>query len=234
MKPSSGKSRVRAINQRAWMSVVALGVGASLWMLPSPGEAQVALRTAQPSVSAHLGSAPEQVRLGFSQAPASEARAKVMVLSPEDDNLALGPASTSLAGVSQRVAALRESGAYQVSYEVPLADGSVSRGAYWFWYAPNASGSLAWLQSPVLPGIALLGFAAALVAIGRRRRTLDLVPTQHPAAIRGVTASPVTASPVPMQRRPRDHEGASPSGRRPRPDPAPERLPERQNTDRPC
>ncbi len=224
MKQQNGNSRVRAIRQRVCVIAVVLAVGALLWILQSPQEAQVALRTAQPSVSAHLGSAPEQVRLGFDQAPASDARAKVMVLSPEDENLALGPATTSLDGVSQRVAALEEQGAYQVSYEVALADGSVSRGQYWFWYAPSSSGPLGGLSAPALSGLALVALAAALRTVAKRRKTLALVPARR---------TPVTTSPVPAQRSRQNHEGLSPPGSRPRPSPAPELRPAPHEADSP-
>lgn len=223
MKQSAGNSRGRAVRQRVCVLVVALGIAAALWFLQSPDHAQSELRSAQPSVSAHLERAPEHVRLGFAEAPAPDARARIMVLSPEDEDLAVGPASTDIAGVSQPVAALEERGAYQVSYEVPMADGSVSRGQYWFWYSP-ASRTPPWLAVPVLPGIALAVLAAVLMAIGRRRKALAQVPAR-------MTAVPldVTASPVPAQRTPRNHEGVSPPGNRPRPSP----VTEPQDTDRP-
>ena len=184
--------------------LAALGLAASVWVLQSPEDAHAGLQSAQPSRSAHLERAPEQVRLSFGQAAVPGARTKVVVLSPRDSDLARGQATSSAAGVSQRVAPPRERGAYQVSWEVQLIDGSVSKGQYWFWYAPNTSGSGSWLGSTVLSALALA--AAAMLALAfTRRRTHTLVEV-------------VKSSPVPAQRSRDHHDGVSPPGRRPRPD----------------
>ena len=213
------------------MVLAALGLAASAWVLQSPEDAQAGLQSAQPSRSDHVGRAPEQVRLSFGQAPVPGTRTRVVVLSPQDTNLARGPASASSAAVSQRVAPLRERGAYQVSYEVQLVDGSMSRGQYWFWYAPNTSASSSWLGSTGLWALSLVAAALLALALARRRthQTLEVVQS----------------SPVPAQRSRDHHEGVSSPGSRPRlgpgpspgqspgPSPAPGLQPERAEPDRP-
>ena len=183
--------------------LAALGLAASVWVLQSPDDRQAGLQSAQPSRSDHVGRAPEQVRLSFGQAPVPGTRTRVVVLSPKDTNLARGPASASSAAVSQRVAPLRERGAYQVSYEVQLVDGSVSRGQYWFWYAPNTSASSSWLASIELWALSLVAAALLALTLARRR-------TRKPVEV-------VHSSPVPAQRSRDHHEGVSPPGSRPRP-----------------
>jgi methionine-rich copper-binding protein CopC len=216
MQLPGGSSRVRTTVRAASLALAVLAIAAWAWVLQAPEDAQAALVEAQPSRSAHLGHAPEQVRLSFAQAPAADSRSKVTVLSPKDENLARGRAVSSSVGVSQQVAAPREQGAYQVTYEVQLADGKVARGEYWFWYAPNAPGSRSWLQSPLLQGIAFVALAAVLLALGPRRKTAALVSARRAPVTTNV--APIT---VPAQRSPQDHEGLSPPGSRPRPGSAP-------------
>ncbi len=199
--------------------IAALGLAASAWALQSPEDTQTGLQSAQPDPSAHLGRTPEQVRLSFGQAPATGSRSTVVVLGPQDENLARGPVALSSTAVSQRVAPLRERGAYQVSYEVQLVDGSVSRGQYWFWYAPKASASSSLLGSTELSALSLVAAAALLaLALARRRtrRTIDAM----------------SSSPVPAQRSRDHHEGVSPPGRRPRPSISAARKPQRTRPDR--
>ena len=181
-------------------ALAALGLAASAWVLQSPEDAHAGLQSAQPSRSAHLERAPDQVRLDFGQTPVPGSRTKVVVLSPGDANLARGPASASSAAVSQRVAPLRERGAYQVSYEVQLVDGSVSTGQYWFWYAPGTSGSGSWLGSTGLAFLSLLAAAVLALALARRR-------TRKAVAI-------VSSARVPAQRSRDRHAGVSPPGSR--------------------
>jgi len=220
-------SRARTALPRAAVVLAALtisvGIAGSVWLLPEP---PTSLRSAQPDLSAHVGRAPEQVRLGFGQAAVPGSGTKVTVLSPDDENLARGPALPSSDGISQSVAPLRERGAYQVAYEVQLLDGDVARGQYWFWYAPDASGSISRPESPALLGLLVAlaaALAAGLLAPGRRRPRPVSVPAQR-------TGSPSPTSstqPVPAQRSRDSHGGHSPPGSSPRARPTPPAEPAR-------
>jgi MYXO-CTERM domain-containing protein len=205
-----GDTRLRSSGRALCVVLAALGMLASVRAVQTREEAPAALQAAQPNRSAHLFRAPEQVRLSFGQSPAPGSPAEVAVLSPKDRNLARGQASTSSVGVSQTLAPLRERGAYQVVYEVRLVDGNLSRGEYWFWYAPS-SGARSWLSSPGPPGLALIAVAAALFALRRRRKTVVLN-----SARTAPTTTNVATKQVPAQRSPQHHEGLSP-GSHPRP-----------------
>lgn len=220
-------SRVRAQPLR-WVSAIlatTLAVAAAAWVLQPEGAAT--LQSAQPDRSAHVGRAPDRVRLDFVPAPAPGSLAEVVVLSPQDQNLARGPVLTTPGGVTQTIGPLRGRGAYQVVYEVPLVDGEVATGQYWFWYAPTASGSGSRLQSPALLGLLIAAAAAllaGLLAPGRARRYAVHVPAQRPGSTTSTT-SPTTITagsphPVPAQRSRDHHEGLSPPGS-PRREPAP-------------
>ena len=211
LTPDSGV-RSRARSRLRWVSVLVavLGVAASVWAL-QPAE-PAGLQSARPDRSAHLERAPDEIRLDFAAAPAPGSLAEVAVLSPGDANLARGPVTSSAGGASQAVADLRERGAYQVVYEVPLVDGDVARGQYWFWYTPGASGSSSRLESPALLGLLIAmaaALAAGLLAPGRARTSAVRIPAQR-------TESPVPTTSthqVPAQRSRDSHEGISHPGR---------------------
>ncbi|MET0999301.1 MAG: copper resistance protein CopC [Marmoricola sp.] len=220
-----GNNRARTVQRRAPLALTALAalavvvlLAGFVWLLPEP---PTALRSADPDLSAHVGRAPDQVRLGFGQpgVPGS-ITTRVTVLSPDDEDLARGPALPSPDGIHQPIAPLRERGAYQVAYEVQLLDGDVARGQYWFWYAPSASGSTTRLESPALLGL-LIALAAALAAglltPGRRAQPPVSVPAQR-------TGSPSPGPrphPVPVQRSRERHDGLSSPGTSPRARPTP-------------
>ncbi len=217
-----GHSRARTFLPGASLALTALAIAVLVaglaWLLPEP---PTALRSAEPDLSAHLGRAPDRVRLSFGQAgvPGS-ITTRVTVLGPDDEDLARGPALPSSDGIHQPIAPPRQRGAYQVAYEVQLLDGDVVSGQYWFWYAPTASGSTSRLESPVLLGLLIAlaaALAAGLLAPGRRRQPPVKVPAQ-----RADSPTPTTSThPVPVQRSRESHGGFSPPGSSPRARPAP-------------
>jgi len=216
------RARAHARPPLRWLSAILALLtlcAAASWVLQP--EQSAGLRSARPEPSAHVGRAPERVRLDFAASPAPGAVAEVVVLSPQDENLASGPDLVTPDGVTQPVAPLDGRGAYQVAYTVPLADGSVSTGQYWFWYAPTASGSSARLESPVLLGLlvaVISALLAGLLAPGRPLRHAVHVPAQR---IGSATSTPGTSTnPVPTQRSRDRHDGLSPPGG-PRRSPAP-------------
>ncbi len=221
-----GDSRARTLLPAASLalstlaaSLLVVGVG---WLFPEPA---TALRSADPGLSAHVGGAPGQVHLDFGQAgvPGSMTT-RVTVLSPDDEDLARGPALSSPDGIDQPIAPPRERGAYQVSYDVALLDGSVASGQYWFWYSPTASASSSRLESPALLGLLIalaVALTAGLLAPGPRARR----PLRVPAQRSGSPSPATTASRVPVQRSRARHDGFSPPGSSPRARPTSEPPP---------
>jgi methionine-rich copper-binding protein CopC len=196
-----------------------LAIAASVWLAVSPADAPDALASAQPAPGARLHRAPDQVVLRFARATAPGARTTVVVLSPEDENLARGRAAPSTGGVARQVTPLRERGAYQVSYEVVSPGGQTVRGSYWFFYAAAPGPVPTWLGLPALVLMAA-GAALAIALLQRRRVASAVLPTPASA---GATVS----RPVPAQRSRDQHEGLSPPGRRPRPGAGPQPVPEK-------
>ena len=235
-RPAGVRARVPARAPLRWATAVlaVLAIAAAAWLLQPEGSA--GLRSAQPDRSAHVGRAPDEVRLDFTAPPAPGYLAEVVVLGPQDENLARGPAVTTPGGIAQPVAPLGGRGAYQVVYEVPLVTGEVASGRYWFWYSPTASGSTSRLSSPALLGV-LLAAAAALLAgllAPRRSRAYAVpVPAQRAGSSTGSSTGSARAHPVPAQRSRDRHEGLSPPGHR-RPGRSPARpVPEASETEPP-
>lgn len=216
MALTGGARHGRSVARRTAALLIAIGIAVLAWLVEPTADAHAGLRAASPGIATHLQRVPGRVRLDFAQPQPDGTRTTVVVLSPKDANLSRGPASTSAMGVTQPIRTVSDRGPYQVSYTLVSVNGQVTRGQYWFTYAAplpqSVSSLLSWCAAMLLAVV----LATGLTLLQRRRiQSLILHPTDgaHPNA----GPAPV----IPAQRTPMNHDGLSPSGRRPRPTQAP-------------
>ena len=150
-------------------ALLGLGLAAGLLGAPRAAAAHGALKASQPKAGAHLGEAPRELRLTFTER-AELAVTRIELLGPGDSAVALSPlryGDTKTVVVTDIMGALI-AGTYTVAWQVVGRDGHPVRGRFRFTIAPGAAG---------------LGVAAASEPVDHRAHMADSAgPAAAPAA----------------------------------------------------
>jgi methionine-rich copper-binding protein CopC len=149
---------------------VALALGAAVlasWTAAGDAEAHANLTSASPAPESTTKASPAQVQLHFGQPNIPDRRTRVSVVVPSGRDIAVGPATVSGFGISQRLRSSRELGWYRVRYTVAFVDGHAASGVFRFRVAtfdspPPDHRKWMWLLATV--------FAAFLVVTAREAR----------------------------------------------------------------
>ena len=117
----------------------------SLLLLAAPGVAFAhgRLKSSSPGAGAHLGTAPRELRLDFSEAP-DLTFSSVMLVGADGRQIALGPLGYSTESRRTLVAAITRplpAGTYEVQWQLAGDDGHPIRGRFNFVVAPGAMGA---------------------------------------------------------------------------------------------
>jgi copper resistance protein C len=112
-------------------AVAAALVSAVVFGAPGTAYAHTELDNAVPAAGSRLEATPGSVQLTFTE-PVDADLAQVVVLSPDGQDLAVGPARQSGPGVIQPVSAMARAGTVRVAYRVVSLDGHPVSGSYTF------------------------------------------------------------------------------------------------------
>lgn len=129
-----GTDRVRS--GRRWLAAIAL----SLLLVPGVARAHGRVKRTSPAAGAHLGAAPREIRLEFTEVP-DLTFSNVKLLSADGREVSLAPLAYSAESRRTVVAAIRgalASGTYVVQWQLAGDDGHPIRGRFNFVIAPGA------------------------------------------------------------------------------------------------